>query len=317
MNERVTQVLAMMGAVVATSTPSGGQGAPASGDSTAPVAATSGSSRPIEVQGHRGARAARPENTLAAFGHALEVGVDVIELDLVVTRDDRLAVVHDLQLNPDLCLGPDGRPPADRPPVRSLTLEELKRYDCGTLRNGRFPDQVPVPGQRIPAFEEVLALVRDSVLPAARTVRLNVEIKTLPGRPDLGPPPARLAELVVAAVRTAGLPGRIGIQSFDHRIVRAVHDLDPAILLSALVGDGHPADLVAVVRAAGASVLTPNHEWITADDVRVLHQSGIRVVPWTANGVGAWERLLDLGVDGIITDDPAGLIAHLRMKGRR
>lgn len=272
---------------------------------------------PVEVQGHRGARAVRPENTLAAFAHAIEAGVDVLEMDLAVTADDRLVVVHDLQVNPDLCLGPDGRPPADRPAIRSLSLADLRRFDCGTLRNPRFPRQVPVPGQGIPTFEEVAALVKVSSFLAAPVVRLNVELKTVPGRPDLGPPAERLAALAVDAVQASGLADRITIQCFDHAVLRAVHARMPSLALSALLDQDRPADPVAVARDARAGTLSPHHEWITDADVRVLHGAGIRVVPWTADEPAAWDRLLRMGVDGIITDDPAALIAWLKERGAR
>jgi glycerophosphoryl diester phosphodiesterase len=302
MSLRTPAILAMAGALLATSTA---------------IGADTPGRTPVLVIGHRGARAVRPENTPAAFTYALHAGVDAIELDLAVTRDDRLVVVHDPQVNGDLCLGPDGKRITERTAIRALTLAELRRLDCGTLRNPRFPDQVPVPGQRIPTFEEAIALVRGATGPTAATVRLLVEMKTVPGRPDLGPPPNRLANLLVVAVRASGFADRITLQSFDHRVLVAVRALDPTIALSALVGENRLADPVAVAKAAGAGVLAPHHEWIGVADVRALHEAGIRVLPWTANGAAAWDRLLDLGVDGIITDDPAGLIGHLRGKGLR
>jgi len=272
--------------------------------------------RPVEVIGHRGARAVRPENTLAGFEHALRAGADAIELDLAVTRDDRLVVVHDLLLNPDLCRDPDGQPPA-RVPVRSMAFDEVRLLDCGTARNPRFPAQVPVPGQRIPAFEEVLSLLRESPIPAVRTARLVAEMKSEPSRPDLGPDPGRAADLLVAAVRGSGIAGRITVQSFDHRVLRAVHARDPSIALAALVGKEGAGDPVAVARAADAGTLAPHHEGILPGDVAALHAAGLRVTCWTANDGAAWDRLLEMGVDGIITDDPAGLVAHLRARGLR
>ena len=272
---------------------------------------------PVEVQGHRGARAARPENTLAAFAHAIEAGADVLEMDLAVTADDRLAVVHDLQVNPERCLGPDGRPDSRRPAVRSLSLADLKRYDCGTLPHPAFPAQVAVPGQAIPSFEEVVALVKVSSFLAAPAVRLNVELKTVPGRPDLGPPAERLAALAADAIRASGLQDRITVQCFDHAVLRALHARLPSLSLSALLDQDRPADLAGVAREARAGTLSPHHEWITPADVRVLHGAGLRVVPWTANDPAAWERLLRMGVDGIITDDPAGLVAWLKAQGAR
>src|SRR3989442_6438062 len=108
---------------------------------------------PILVHGHRGARAMRPENTIPAFEYAIQAGVDVLELDMAVTKDDVLVVSHDPLLNPEICKGP-GTPRA----IRTLTLAELRQWDCGALRNLKFPKQTPVPGARIPTLDEVFAL---------------------------------------------------------------------------------------------------------------------------------------------------------------
>jgi len=274
--------------------------------------------RSVEVHGHRGARALRPENTLAAFSCARKAGADVLEMDLWVTRDDRLVVVHDPFVPQDLCLGPDGAPPPPDLAIRSLTLEQVKAFDCGSRPNPRFPRQQAVPGQRIPTLEEVLALVRVTGILGERPVRLSLELKTIPGRPDLGPEPRRLADLLAGALRRASLVrGLVTVQSFDHQVLRAFHERMPEVPLAALLSQDRPADLVAVARDARASILSPHHLWITAPDVRALHQAGIRVIPWTANDPADWDRLLGIGVDGVITDDPEGLVRHLETLGAR
>ena len=268
----------------------------------------------LEVQGHRGARAARPENTLAAFRHALDVGVDVIELDLAVTKDEHLVVAHDLFLNPDICLGPGAARIQGSVPVRSLTLEELRRYDCGTLRNPRFPTQRPAPGERIPTLEEVFKLLEETE--GAERVRLNIEAKSVPSRPDLTFPPERWAEVLVEALKEPERRARVNVQSFDHRILRALKALLPKVPISALVAKSLP-DLVELARDLGAEIISPNLDWITGPVVDALHAAGVRVIPWTANTPAEWARLVDLGVDGIITDDPAGLIEFLKAQGLR
>src|SRR5437763_10843944 len=100
--------------------------------------AASGSAQTIQVHGHRGARAMRPENTLPAFEYAIETGVDVLELDMAVTQDDVVVVSHDPLLEASICTGPK-LPVA----IRSLTFEELRRYDCGAVKNRKFPKQQP------------------------------------------------------------------------------------------------------------------------------------------------------------------------------
>lgn len=271
----------------------------------------------LEVQGHRGARAMRPENTLPAFDYALEAGVDGLELDLSVSKDDELIVVHDQRLNPEICLGPNGAKfGGPGPAIRSLTLAELRTYDCGTLVHPRFPKQTPAPKARMPTLAEVFELVRGSKHPAATKVRFNIETKSVPAEPELSPSPERFAALVVRAIEKSGFLDRCNLQSFDHRTLVAARRLNPKLRLAALTSDNW-VDYVAVAKSVGAEVLSPDKAWITKDAVLRLHTAGVRVIPWTANDEAEWKRLVDLGVDGIITDDPAGLIRYLRGLGLR
>lgn len=265
----------------------------------------------VLVHGHRGSRGTRPENTLAAFTEALRAGVDVLELDLAVTKDDELIVSHDAFVAPELCLGPGGARLSVPVAIRSLTLKEIKAYDCGSLPNPRFPRQVLAPGERMPTLDEVFGLVARSTAPAAARVQFNVETKLAPGRPELSAPPERFAALVAAAVDKRGLAPRVILQSFDHRTLRAMRAQRPAIRLSALTS-GNAVDYALLAKGLGAEIVSPDREWITAADVRALHAAGVQAAPWTANGEAEWSPLLAMGVDAIITDYPAELIAYLR-----
>ncbi len=259
----------------------------------------------IEVQGHRGARALRPENTLVAFDYALSLGVQVLELDLAVTADQRLVVFHDLRIGPKRCA------PLKAPlTIAKASLKQVQALDCGSLPNPRFPKQRPAPGERIPTLEQVFELVARSKHPGASSVHFNIETKMVPGRPDLTPAPEAFARLVVAAVRKARLEERAVVQSFDQRSLLAVAEQAPEIRRALLVAENN-LDHVAAARGAKATIVSPHHLWITAEDVKRMHAAGLRVVPWTANTPRAWARLVELGVDGIISDDPAALIKWL------
>lgn len=299
------------------------RGARTSTPGAAVAAAATPSSRPalgrparIEVQGHRGARAVLPEESQAAFAHALDVGVDTLELDLAVTKDDQLVVIHDLTINDALCLGRDGAKATDRPPVRSLTLAQVKEFDCGTLHNARFPKQVAVPGTRILTLDEVFDLVERSALPAAKTVGFNIEMKSVPAHPELVPSPDEFARRILDEVKAHHMLGRVTIQSFDHRMLQAMKRVAPALPISALI-DGTLPDLVALDEHLGAEIISPEVDWITAADVRALHAKGVRVIPWTANTPEQWSYLVGIEVDGIITDDPAALVTYLRAHALR
>lgn len=259
----------------------------------------------ILVHGHRGARAVRPENTLPAFEYAIEAGADVLEMDLAVTRDDVLVVSHDPVLNASICTGPEkGRA------IRTLTLAELGAWDCGALRNPQYPRQTPVPGTRIPTLDQVLALAPRGGF------HFNIETKIFLAHPEYTPSPERFAELLLAAIRRHRVEERVIVQSFDFRTLHAMKRLAPEIRLAALDEAGKE-DFVAVAKRAGAPIVSPQHMLVTAKKVRDAHDAGLQVAPWTANTPKDWDRLIDAGVDAIISDDPAGLIEHLKKRGRR
>ncbi|MCZ6828079.1 MAG: glycerophosphodiester phosphodiesterase family protein [Gammaproteobacteria bacterium] len=269
----------------------------------------------IAVQGHRGARAVRPENTLSAFKYALEIGVDVLELDLVVSKDDVLVIHHDLWVNQDLCLR-DGKTIKQKEPLIELTLQQIKQFDCGSRKNPRFPQQVLQQGEQIPTLKELFSLVKDSRLEVSERVRFNIETKIYRPRSELTPTPQRFAELLVEEIQASPFRDRIIVQSFDYRTLKWVKRLDPGIKVSQLSSRSF-VDLVAAARSIKADYISPDWKSLTADMVGEFHANDIKVAPWTANTPEAWNYLIDLGVDDIITDDPLALINYLRQKQLR
>lgn len=266
----------------------------------------------IQVHGHRGARAVRPENTLPAFEYAIDQGVDVLEMDLAVTKDDVLVVSHDARMNPKFCQGPAGAETL----IRRMTLAELKRWDCGAKANPEFPKQQAVPGTKVPTLQEVFDLVKRR----GSKVEFNIETKISPDRPEQTPTPEKFAELLLELVARNRVVSRTIVQSFDFRTLRAMKALAPRMRLSALypVRDGMPhRTLVDLAREAGADIVSPQFRTVRAEEVAAAHKAGLVVVPWTANEPAVWEKLVAAQVDAIISDDPAALIAWLRAKGLR
>lgn len=281
-----------------------------------PLAAHSGEPPRIEVQGHRGARARFPENTLPAFEHALQVGVDTLELDLGVTKDNALVILHDQSINPEHCLNEDGSRMAKPVALRTLSLSEVKKFDCGTLKHPQFPRQTPVPGTRLSTLDELFEFVKSSKLPAAARVGFNVETKISPDHPELSPAPAEFARLVLEAIKRHGMFERVVIQSFDYRTLTEARRLEPTMRISLL--DQNPlANQVALAKKYRADVLSPRQDLAHARRTRELQMMNVRVIPWTANTPKDWDRLIELKVDGIISDDPEALIEHLKAKGLR
>lgn len=260
----------------------------------------------ILVEGHRGARAVLPENTLPAFAYAIQAGADVLELDVWVTSDDVLVVHHDPLINTSICQGPEGERA-----IRKLTLAQVRQWDCGSRKNPDYPRQEPRPGTRIPTLDEVLALAPQG------SFLFNIEMKSQPAKPELQPPPEQYARLVAEAVRKRKLERRVIIQSFDFALLRALRAVAPELRRAALYA-GLPREFPDLAKEAGdAPVVSPHYSLATPERVKRAREAGLEVVPWTANTPELWDKLIEAGVDGIITDDPKGLIDHLRARGLR
>ena len=296
----------------------------------------------FDLQGHRGARGLRPENTLLAFAEALRLGVSTLELDLGLTRDGVLVVGHDPRLSGDVARGPDGRfVEGVGPAISFLTYDEVQRYDVGRLRPGsayaaRFPEQKGADGVRMPRLADVVALAERA---GNRSVRFNVEIKVDPRDPEATAPPAAFADAVVRFVRDRGLASRVTIQSFDWRSLGRVREVAPEIERSCLTSEQPGDDTVQaglpgprawlggleprafagsvprLVAAAQCQVWSPDFHDVSRERVREAHALGVTVLPWTCNEPADMERLMDLGVDGMITDYPDRLRAVMARRG--
>ncbi|MDD5209618.1 MAG: glycerophosphodiester phosphodiesterase [Elusimicrobiales bacterium] len=271
---------------------------------------------PIAVHGHRGSRGTAPENTIPAFKAALAAGADVLEMDMGVTKDNVIVISHEPRITPERCLGLGGEKLEKPVPLRSLTLAEVKKYDCGSLPNPRFPRQVPAPGARIPTLDEVFALVKASGYEAAGKVEFNIETKIFPAEPELSPSPAEFAKLVADAVRKNGMEKRVIVQSFDVRTLKEIKKIAPAIRTSQLTYE-ELVDIVPALKSAGADIWSPNGDWMTPESVREAQAAGIKVAPWTLNTPKEWDAAIAAGVDAIITDYPGELAAYLRSKKLR
>ena len=296
----------------------------------------------FDLQGHRGARGLAPENSLPAFATALGLGVTTLEFDTVVTRDDRVVVGHDPVLLPKIVRDAEGRfLAAPGPAVRTLGFDELRRYDVGRINPAdryaqQFPDQKPVDGTRMPALEEVFALVGRS---GNSAVRFNIETKSDPTKPDLTPPPEAFADRLVAAIRQAGMADRTTVQSFDWRTLKRVGVVAPEIPRVCLTAEQRWLDNVQIgrpgpspwtagldvddfagsvprlVQAAGCAVWSPTFADLTAARLAEARSLGLKVVVWTVNDPAEMARLIDLGVDGIISDYPDRLREAAKAKG--
>ena len=301
--------------------------------------------QPFDVQGHRGARGLLPENTLPGFRRALELGVSTLEIDTGVTADGVVVVSHDRRLSASICLGPGGErlPASGGPLIRDLTFAELQRYDCGSLNPSRrrFPEppRRNLPDTPMPSLAQVL----DLAVELDPQVRFNIEMKVHPTL-DETVPVERFVELLVDLIVERGLVGRVTVQCFDWRAIELVKgrlpELRTAVLLSPdtargkggasspwlnglSLGDGDSALLELLEGAREyADVFSPYWRQVMpgahgylGSTVEEIQAAGFPVVPWTVNSERRMEKVIDLGVDGLITDYPERLLGILRARG--
>jgi glycerophosphoryl diester phosphodiesterase len=308
----------------------------------------------FDLQGHRGARGLRPENTLPSFEAALDAGVTSIETDVHLTSNAVPVLCHDACLSPVLCRRRSGSSvpsPARRPLLSTLTSDEVTNYiaDRNPDRR-RFPDQAATPTPVAEAFASLMDIDPFAIptLPLAlrfldayagaegrragkslaqrrraRAVRLDLELKRMPGCPEAigdnfdGTAPGLLEKVLLPTLSDPRWRGRLSVRSFDHRAVRVLTQALPGLPAAVLVAEMAPVDPAALARAASADIYCPDYLFLDGAQVERCHAGGVRVVPWTVNDEAEWARLVAWGVDGITTDFPDRLAAWLRANGVR
>lgn len=253
----------------------------------------------VEIHGHRGARGLRPENTLPGFAHALDLGVDAVELDVGRSADGVIVLNHDQALSPANLADTGPAWPGDPAfpyvgrPIRELTLAQLRTVDAGS-------------GARIPTLEETCALL------APANVKLSVELKTDPTWP------LDEIELLTAAVADIlkDLTQRTSLLAFDWRVLTVARRRHPEFGRVALVErktltpktrwlDGLPPDdPVCAAATIGATTLSAEHVLVTPALVEQAHAAGLRVAVWTVNAPEDMTRFIKYGVDALVTDYP-------------
>lgn len=284
----------------------------------------------FDMQTHRGGRGLWPENTLVAFENAIRMGTTTIELDIAITADGIPVISHDPALNPALTRDANGSwLTRHEPLIKNLTLAQLQKYDVGRLNPAHpyakeFAGQQPRDGQRIPTLAALFKLVNDL---GANDVHFDMETKINPHHPDNTLAPEAFVKTMLEVIRDAGMTRRVMVQSFDWRTLEMLHQLEPAIRTMYLTADwpdystvkdsawtaglrldAFDGSVAHMVRAsagkASGIIWAPNFGSLTAQLVRVGQSLGMQVIPWTVNEEVQMEKLIDWGVDGIISDYP-------------
>lgn len=306
----------------------------------------------FDLQAHRGGLGLVTESTIESFTNALQLGVSTLELDTQITEDGIAIVTHDRKVSDSKCVDTGALVPGDPEfPyvgkfVNTLTLAQIRTLDCGALPLTDYPEQRRVPGARMPTLTEVLNLVKSA---DASGVKLNVETKVEAGSPTETAPREQFVDTVLGTVRDAGMLDRITVQSFDWGALTLVRDAEPEVPVVALTNgdflqvgqdgaspwlggidiDDFGGDAIAAIDSFGASAYSPVQGtpqngkvgdpdfelYVTQDMVNSAHERGIRVIPWTVDDPDTMRALMDLGVDGLITDYPDRLRAVMSERG--
>lgn len=289
----------------------------------------------FDLEAHRGGRALRPENTLDAFANALELGVTTLEMDTYISKDGVVFVSHNPRTFHFLTkLNGKWLTKEEEKDIRTLTMAQLKKYDIGGIkvddpyRKPFFVNQVSFKDSRYPTLQEVFDLVKAY---GNDKVTFNIETKSFPDPKEAeyknNIPSEVFVKKLHEVIVANGMKDRVVLQSFDWRTLMDMKKLDKDVTLAALISknpklmalheegpsvwlgglDAHAFDgnFVRMAHAIAADIISPNYAQVTPEVVAEAHALGLKVLPWTVNKREDMERMIDLGVDGIISDNPA------------
>jgi glycerophosphoryl diester phosphodiesterase len=263
----------------------------------------------IDVQGHRGCRGLRPENTVPAFLHALALGVTTLELDVVVTQDEQLLVSHEPFLSHTICTGPDGEAitaaQEKQYNLYRMTYEQIRRCDCGSQGHPRFPEQQTMVTAK-PRLVDVIDSVEQYLLNHNRPpVQYNIETKSTPaGDGVFHPVPKKFASLLLAVIDEKGIADRTIVQSFDVRTLQEARRLNPALRQALLVENRQGLRKNIEELGYVPEVYSPNFRLVNKKIRSDTRRQEMQLIPWTVNKREHIRKMLELEVDGIISDYP-------------
>ncbi len=259
----------------------------------------------MHIQGHRGCRGLIPENTIEGFIKTIELGCDGLELDVVVAKDKSLIVSHDPWMKASLCININGGVIPEKEEkthnIYEMTPDEIALYDCGSLTQDNFPNQLNTQHYK-PTLQEVFNKTL-SLTPPEFTY--NIEIKSEREwygefQPDL----SEYAEIILKAIEPLKKRKQSYIlQSFDTALLNKLHQLDPTESYGLLVENKKPVQSLEHLHFT-PTYLNPEHILLTSDIVRQTHQAGLKIISWTVNDFSDFQRCKDLDIYGIITDYP-------------
>ena len=263
----------------------------------------------IDYQGHRGARGLYPENSTVGLVKALDFQIQTLELDVVVSQDSQLILSHEPWFSHTICQHLDGQEitetEAEALKIIDLDYKDIKGFDCGSLGNPRFTEQKKIKTYK-PSFMDAISNVELHCRKTKRTPpKYNVELKSRPSWYGVFiPQPKKFVQLALQEIELLEIENQITLQSFDPAILNEVHRQAPNISTSFLVEniDGLDANLKKLNFTP--DIYSPYFKLLNVGAVNAIHQKGMKVIPWTINDPVIMKKLIEIGVDGIITDYP-------------
>ena len=266
----------------------------------------------FDLQGHRGYRGLYPENSTIGFLKSLDVGVNTIELDVVISKDKHVVVSHEPWISKNICIDQNGnRIINDKQNfnIYSMEYNEIKKFDCGIIGNEKFPDQKKISVFK-PTLNYVIKIVENYIKEKGyKPVNYNIEIKSSK-KTDLifHPDVKEFSELVVNNIKNNKILERTTIQSFDFRVLKYINKNYPQIGLSVLVSENYDPQKNLDDLSFLPDIYSPNYKFINKEDLEYLKKKNIKIIPWTVNSYSDITKILNLGVDGIISDYPQRVI---------
>lgn len=283
--------------------------APTPSEDQAPGDASDAPQLKLDLQGHRGARGLLPENSLPAMRKAVELGVTTLETDVVITQDHRVVLSHEPFMSHEFCLDPSGNPIAKEEErshnIYQMDLATVQSYDCGSKAHPRFPDQEKMRVSK-PLLADVVDMAEALADSLGREPLLyNIEIKRVDGNDGVFHPDAKTyAQLLLDVIHEKGIQDRTTIQSFDVASLEETHKIDPEISTAYLIGSNSDFEGALALLSFTPSIYSPNFNLVTAELIAYAQEHNMQVIPWTVNELADMERLVELGVDGLISDFP-------------
>ena len=271
------------------------------------MAAQSNMKEDFSWQGHRGARGLYPENSLDGFLLSMDIPlVNTLELDLVVSKDNQLIISHEPWMNEDICTGKQGQTTGKEANLYHMDYAEIQSYDCGLQGNPSFPQQKRKSSAK-PLFEDFLDAVLEKAKAENKAIPyLNVELKSKASwYGEYCPHPKEYVQLMFEVLKNSSYPiDRICIQSFDKNILIAYNELDENQTLSFLVSFKTKLKKTKKLLGFTPDIISPRYSTLSKRIIQGYHKEAVLVIPWTVNEAEEMTKLINMGVDGIISDYP-------------